>query len=621
MEASEADILKLPGKMLRKLEKYEVLDEIGHGGMATVYRARDSSLDRFVALKVLHPHLQRTSEARARFAREAKSVAKLRHPHILEIYDYSGESSDETYIAAELLTGPTLKDFVLQQKDLPPEIAAAIALQLAEALSEAHAKGIIHRDVKPENVMIHEDRCVKLTDFGIAHMVDTHTFTATGQILGSPGHMAPEQVDGGTCDVRSDVFSLGTVLYFCATGRLPFIGRNPHHLLKLLLEGEYPDALRMQPQIGADLAAIIDKALSRAPADRYQSASAMAEDLRAFLAAMGVEQPDDTLARYLASPDEVGTEIRESSLRKLLAIGASSAKAGDVANAQAALSRALAIDDGNERALKLLGSLGRRRRRNALLLLFAAILLLGFGGAAYVAWLLEQGAVHPAKSLPVGSNLSNDSRGDFGSKAEEPARPLRQAGPVNGSETSSRRNAESEVLDPGSSERDGERRATSNAPRWVVFKPTPPNVSISVDGSPLKAYGPDYQGVRLKVGSHTFRFVGAEDCCQQRVMRRRIPPGTRDFELPVKLRFKPATLYLKGPTPIDATVQITLPGGRKVDGRIREIFRIPMRSLQTSAEVKIRAPGYRTHKSVVQLRAGGDLVEHAFTLEREGETP
>jgi serine/threonine-protein kinase len=606
--------------MLRKLEKYEVLDEIGHGGMATVYRARDSSLDRFVALKVLHPHLQRTSEARARFTREAKSVAKLRHPHILEIYDYSGESSDETYIAAELLTGPTLKDFVLQQKDLPPEIAASIALQLADALSEAHAKGIIHRDVKPENVMIHEDRCVKLTDFGIAHMVDTHTFTATGQILGSPGHMAPEQVEGGTCDVRSDVFSLGTVLYFCATGRLPFIGRNPHHLLKLLLEGEYPDALRLRPEIGANLAAIMDKALARAPVDRYQSASAMAEDLRAFLSTMGVEDPDEALARYLASPDEVGAEVRDRSLRRLLAIGASSAKAGDVVSAQSALSRALAIDDGNERALKLLGSLGRRRRRNALLLLFAATLLLGLVGAAYVAWLLEERAVPPAVSLPAAAGPRGDSPTDLDHEAGEPARP-RPAAPDDASQTSNPRNAESESPEPGPSEPDGERSTASNAPRWVVFKPTPPNVSISVDGSPLKAYGPDYQGVRLKVGSHTFRFVGAEDCCEQRVVRKRIPPGTRDFELPVKLRFKPATLYLKGPTPADARVQITLPGGRKLNGRIREIFRIPMRSLQTSAEVKIGAPGYRTYKSVVQLRAGGDLVEHAFTLEREGETP
>ncbi|MGB5547239.1 MAG: serine/threonine-protein kinase, partial [Polyangiales bacterium] len=352
MAVLEPVTLGIPGQMLRKLEKYEVLDEIGHGGMATVYRARDSSLDRFVALKVLHPHLQRTSEARARFTREAKSVAKLRHPHILEIYDYSGEASEETYIAAELLTGPTLKDFVLQHKELPPEIAACIALQLADALSEAHDKGIIHRDVKPENVLIHEDRCVKLTDFGIAHMVDAHTFTVTGQILGSPGHMAPEQVEGGTCDVRSDVFSLGTVLYFCATGRLPFVGRNPHHLLKLLLDGEYPDPLRLHPSIGADLADIMNKALSRAPAERYQTAVEMAENLRAFLSEMEIDHPDETLARYLGHPDEVAAELRQHSLQRLLVLGAAAAKAGDVPKAQSVLSRALALDEGNDRALK-----------------------------------------------------------------------------------------------------------------------------------------------------------------------------------------------------------------------------------------------------------------------------
>jgi len=602
--AIEPDILANPAPMLRKLEKYEVLDEIGHGGMATVYRARDSSLDRFVALKVLHPHLQRTSEARARFTREAKSVAKLKHPHILEIYDYSGEASDETYIAAELLTGPTVKDFVLKHKEVPPEIAACIALQLADALGEAHAKGIIHRDVKPENVLIHEDRCVKLTDFGIAHMVDTHTFTATGQILGSPGHMAPEQVEGGTCDVRSDVFSLGTVLYFCATGRLPFVGRNPHHLLKLLLEGEYPDPLRLQPAIGADLARVMTKALARAPGDRYQSAAEMAGDLSAFLVDMGVEQPDETLARYLSDPDEVADALRQQSLRKLLAIGAIAAKAGDVPKAQAALSRTLALDDGNERALKLLSSLGRRRRRNTLIAAAIPMLLVALVAAGYVAWLSAEGRTAQTDELvPVGK-IGDGAPPAFA----EPERPVASS-------------VKPARVEPDAVPEDSPTEEAPEGPRRVVFKPTPPNVSISVDGSPLKAYGPDFQGIRLKAGSHTFRFVGAEDCCEDRVIRRRIPAGTRDFELPVKLRYKPATLYLKGPTPPNATVRIILPGNRTVSGQIREILRIPMSSLQASAQVQIRAPGYRSYKRVVQLRAGGDLIEHSFTLETERETP
>jgi serine/threonine-protein kinase len=600
----EPDILEIPGQMLRKLEKYEVLDEIGHGGMATVYRARDSSLDRFVALKVLHPHLQRTSEARARFTREAKSVAKLRHPHILEIYDYSGEASEETYIAAELLTGPTLKDFVLKHKDMPPEIAVCIALQLADALSEAHDKGIIHRDVKPENVLIHEDRCVKLTDFGIAHMVDTHTFTATGQILGSPGHMAPEQVEGGTCDVRSDVFSLGTVLYFCATGRLPFVGRNPHHLLKLLLEGAYPDPLRLRPAVGAELAGIMNKALARAPGERYQSAAEMAVALRAFLVEMGIDDPDEVLARYLADPIEVTQALHQDSLQRLLAIGASAAKTGDVPKAQAALSRALALDDGNDHALKLLGSLGRRRRRNTLTAIATFALAVAMAGAGYVAWL--RGEVVAAETESVGAVVETPSGA--------PSIP----GEANGSADPS---TELSTEKQATAQEDTNKEAVPDGRRWVVFKPTPPNVSISVNGSPLKPYGPDFQRVRLRVGNHTFRFVGAEGCCEERVIRRRIPAGARDFELSVKLRYKPARLYLKGPAPAAATVRITLPGNRRVVGRIREILRIPMRSLQASAQVQISAPGYRAHKSVVQLRAGGDPTEHSFTLEREAETP
>ncbi|MFA9470596.1 MAG: protein kinase [Deltaproteobacteria bacterium] len=596
----EPDILEIPGQMLRKLEKYEVLDEIGHGGMATVYRARDSSLDRFVALKVLHPHLQRTSEARARFTREAKSVARLRHPHILEIYDYSGEASDETYIAAELLTGPTLKDFVLDHKEVPPEIAVCIALQLAEALGAAHAKGIIHRDVKPENVLIHEDRCVKLTDFGIAHMVDTHAFTVTGQILGSPGHMAPEQVEGGTCDARSDVFSLGTVLYFCATGRLPFIGRNPHHLLKLLLGGEYPDPLRLRPSIGEDLAGIINKTLAREPADRYQSAGEMAQDLRAFLVEMGIDDPDELLARYLANPEEVSGELHERSLQRLLEIGTSAAKRGDVAKAQAALSRALALDDGNDQALTLLGSLGRRRRRNTLITIVVSGLVLVMAGVGYAAWLRGE-----AETAAIGG-------GDPAGEAE---------GPEGLPQVPAERPSEPDTEEPAAAKEDTVEEAEPSGPRWVVFKPSPPNVSISVDGGPLKPYGPDFQRVRLKVGSHTFRFVGAEDCCEERVVRRRIPAGARDFELSVKLRYRPARLYLKGPAPADTAVRITLPGNRRVTGRIREILRIPMSSLQASAQVQISAPGYRAHESVVQLRAGGDLTEHSFALERQVETP
>ncbi len=616
--------------MQRKVEKYEVLDEIGHGGMATVYRARDSSLDRLVALKVLHPHLQRTSEARERFTREAKSVARLHHPHILEIYDYSGEGSEETFIAAELLTGPTVKDFVLEQGEMPPEIAACIALQLSNALSEAHHKGIIHRDVKPENVLIHDRQFVKLTDFGIAHMVDTHTFTATGQILGSPGHMAPEQIDSGHCDERSDVFSLGTVLYFCATGRLPFVGRNAHHLLKLLLDGDYPDPLSLRPEIGADLARIMNKALSRDPDSRYQSAAEMSSDLESFLDSMGVGEPDKTLSAYLSSPDAAGIALRQQSLHKLLEVGAQTAARGEIVEAQAALSRALAIDDGNERALKLLASLGTRRRRTTAGLA-AAVLALGVVGIGAFFVLRPSPAADSVRAEADSPSLETVMPTSQGSSTLEGS-PMGESD--GGSARSATADAEPATQDraakvpPRVEDRSSDRRtdatrtsSASTEPRWVVFRPTPSNVSISVDGAPARPFGPDFQGIRLKPGKHTFRFVGAENCCKERVVRRVVPPGSRDFELQVALRFKSSRLYLKGPAPPNATVQITLPGNRTRPGRIREILRIPMDSVSASAQVKIEAPGYATHKGVVQLRAGGELVEYSFSLERLGETP
>jgi hypothetical protein len=353
----------------------------------------------------------------------------------------------------------------------------------------------------------------------------------------------------------------------------------------------------------------MNKALSRQPVDRYQTATEMAESLREFLSDMGVDDPDDTFARYLVDSDGVTEELRARSLERLLDKGARAASKGDVPAAQAALSRALAIDDGNERALKLLASIGKRQRRGALLasvLAGLAVLVAGFFG--YYAWSTRPTAAEDAAADVV--QLPSVAVPPAAVDAE-PERP----------EAEPEREPEPEPEPSGAAEPEKVEGTVASGPRWVVFKPTPPNVSISIDGGPLRAYGPGFLKTRVKPGAHTFRFVGAEDCCEDRVVRRRIPPGARDYELAVKLKYRPARLYLKGPAPADARVQITLPGGRKMRGRIREILRIPMSSLNASAQVVIRAPGYRTHEGVVDLRAGGELTEHSFALERESETP
>src|SRR5690606_30960548 len=208
-----------------QLDKYQLLEEVGHGGMAVVYRAHDSVLQREVAVKVLHAHLADREESKLRLQREAIAVAKLRHDNILEIFDYSGPQAPDSYIVTEFIHGPTLREWIDDSLDPRPAVAALIIHRLCLALGHAHRSGIIHRDIKPENVMIRvDDGCLKLMDFGIAQLLDNQKLTMTGQLIGSPAYMAPELISGRPLDARTDLFSLGIILYQLATGELPFTG-------------------------------------------------------------------------------------------------------------------------------------------------------------------------------------------------------------------------------------------------------------------------------------------------------------------------------------------------------------------------------------------------------------
>ena len=170
-----------------QLGRYRLDEQVGQGGMAVVWRGFDTHLRRVVAVKVLHPHLHAREDIRRRFDREAQAVARLHHPHILDVYDFSGLSAEPSYLVTEFIRGRTLRDFAEGNPFHPPELAAACLLPIAEALEHAHAAGVVHRDVKPENVMVREDGVVKLTDFGIAALLDPgEKFTMTGSILGSP---------------------------------------------------------------------------------------------------------------------------------------------------------------------------------------------------------------------------------------------------------------------------------------------------------------------------------------------------------------------------------------------------------------------------------------------------
>ena len=289
-------------------DRYRLIEEVGQGGMAVVFRAQDETLKREVAIKVLHQHLASEPESKARLEREAQAVAKLRHPNILEIFDYSGTSSTSSYIVTEFIDGQTLTQFLSAHTIGFPEVAALLAAEICGALGHAHGVGIIHRDVKPENVMIRRDGLVKLMDFGIAQMLDLARMTVTGQLLGSPAYMAPEIVEGKRIDFRTDVFSVGIMLYLLATGKLPFSGKNPHEVLRRITEGKFPDPRFAGRGVDENLARIMARALAHRPEDRYPDIMAMDGDLRAYLADAGLTEVRAELRGYFADP--AGTKNR-----------------------------------------------------------------------------------------------------------------------------------------------------------------------------------------------------------------------------------------------------------------------------------------------------------------------
>ena len=201
--------------------RYTILERVGGGGMADVYRAHDQLLDRSVAVKVLRSQFTNDEEFVTRFRREAQAAAKLSHPNIVNIYDV-GKDKDSYYIVMEYISGETLKDRIIREKVLPVETAVQIALEIAEALEHAHQNGLIHCDIKPHNILTTKAGRIKVTDFGIARAVTSATMTQSGTIIGSVHYFSPEQAKGSAIGAKSDIYSLGVVLYEMLTGNVPF---------------------------------------------------------------------------------------------------------------------------------------------------------------------------------------------------------------------------------------------------------------------------------------------------------------------------------------------------------------------------------------------------------------
>ncbi len=339
------------------IEKYEVLEKIGEGGMATVYRGRHTTLDRTVAIKLMHPHLSSSEKNRERFAREARAIETLRHDNILRIFDYSGPDSERCFIVTEYIQGPTLRALLDDVGAMMPEPAALVAQELCRALEMAHNQGIVHRDIKPENIMLDARGRVKLMDFGIARIADDSHVTMTGALVGSPAYMSPEQATGEEVDRRSDLFALGTVLYRMVTGTLPFRGGNPSVVLKNIIETTYDDPTERVPSLDPAVASIIARCLLREPGDRFEDAGQVREELEAFLRSVGIdpEEPTNwTLSRYLTDPEGYDEELQGWLVERLVGRGRSEAAEGRTAEALRTFNRVLTLDEENAEVVSII---------------------------------------------------------------------------------------------------------------------------------------------------------------------------------------------------------------------------------------------------------------------------
>ena len=267
--------------MKTQLGHYDIVSELGRGGMGIVYKGYEPSLNRYVAIKVLADSLAHDASVKERFLREARSMAALNDPHIIQIY-FIGDDDGQTYFVMEFVDGESLGSVLKREAKLRPEQAAKIIHQTALGLSTAHDKGVIHRDIKPGNLMLSGRGTVKIADFGIA--LTTQDFskklTSTGEFVGTPGYLSPEVCLGKPVDQRSDIFSLGIVMFECLAGRMPFTDESPLGLMLEVVKAEIPDVCTLNSEVDAELSQILRKMIAKDPAERYQSCHDLVADLQ-----------------------------------------------------------------------------------------------------------------------------------------------------------------------------------------------------------------------------------------------------------------------------------------------------------------------------------------------------
>ena len=578
-----------PGTLLAR---YRLIEEVGQGGMAIVWRAEDTGLGREVAVKVLHPHLANQDESRARLEREAHAVAKLRHDNILEIYDYSGagkeDRTSESFLVTEFIHGQTLRAFLNHHPLVMPEIGVMLASEIALALEHAHAHGVIHRDIKPENVMIRrEDGRLKLMDFGIAQIVDKERMTMTGQLMGSPAYMAPEHIDGKTLDFRTDIFALGILTYQLVSGQLPFRGKNPHEVLRRIADCRFTPASTINPRVGSALEATIGRALRRDPAERFADITRFRSELLDELAEAGITDVRHELAEFFAAPDAYEKARIPKLVSALTERGRAHSNAGRRARALLLWSRALSYTPDSDELKAAIAGLQLRRAAGRIVLGIGAVTCLGI-----VAWIEGPRLAPLLAHAPAPKPKPTPQRPPVVALAKlEASVPKVLAIP---SPSGSR-----PVATPRLTLRPAPAAAAQPAAalRNIELSPSPKAVTVTLDGKPLGDFGPQLTHLSLPAGKHTL-LLESPFCFPE---TREIKEG-ESGKVMVRLRWKPATLTVRSqPEGADVVVDGVLPM------RVGQPLPVPIPERASDGRRKIRLhvsmPGYEAKEVEVTVAA------------------
>jgi len=611
--------------LIRRIDRYELLEQVGTGGMSAVYRGRDTALDREVAVKILHPHLASRAESRARFSREARAVARLSHPNIVEIFDYSGDGAAESWLVTEFVHGRTLRAFVDEVGVGVPEVGALVCRALAEALAHAHAAGVIHRDLKPENVMVCEEGgrpSVKLADFGIARiMAADDKMTMTGALVGSPNHMAPEIVEGRPADARSDVFSLGTLLYWMCTGALPFDAPNPTATLRRVIQGDYGDPREVSPLLSDRLARVIRRALQHDPELRQASAAEVRDELDAVLAEDGLPRADEELAAFLADPAGYKARLRGRLVAARLSRGEELLRRGDSARALGAFDGVLALEPGHPAVLAHLAGIGRRaQRRRALRIVAALAAVLLLGAIGLVAADRPPSGPAPASDAPpapaaVGPGAtagpSPVESGGAEVSSVSPGAAVTAIGSTTGASAS-----EPRALPSGPATRAGPAASRASAPAAELAVQVRPYADRALlDGVEV---GRGEQRVLFRIGPGIHRMRIEHPCCDAYEREIDAAEATSLSEIKVPLSPRPARLRVDG----DPDTRVWLDGkllGTAAESQ-RDPFRVPVPAgadnpYEAEAELRLDVPGQGSAAARVRVRAGQDITVPAVRRE------